>query len=144
MNVEARATICREIAGPLLVRRTSAINRFTSKQNCPLACDIPRSENPDLKPGDAVFGPLGVQTHTKIPGAFLRKLDPAVAPMNAYLGVLGLTAGLTSWFGVRNVGLVKPGELTTWSDLLKPQFKSLTDTSTRPMSKPVSPDRPRV
>ena len=68
------------------------------------------SGNPDLKPGDAVFGPLGVQTHAKIPGAFLRKLDPAIAPMNAYLGVLGLTAGLTSWFGVRDVGLVKPGE----------------------------------
>jgi len=65
---------------------------------------------PDLKPGDPVFGPLGVQTLVRLPARLLRKLDETVAPMNAYLGVLGLTAGLTSYFGVRNVGAVRPGE----------------------------------
>jgi hypothetical protein len=66
---------------------------------------------PDLKPGDPVFGPLGVQAIAKLPGGFLRKLDEKLAPMDAYLGVLGLTAGLTSYFGVRNVGQVKAGEI---------------------------------
>jgi NADPH-dependent curcumin reductase CurA len=64
----------------------------------------------ELEPGDPVFGPLGVQTLVKLPGAFLQKLDDSRVPLTAYLGALGLTAGLTAYFGVRAVGAVKPGE----------------------------------
>ena len=58
----------------------------------------------------AVFGPLGAQTHAVLPAAFFRKLDEAVAPARAYLGVLGLTTGLTAWVGMKTVGEVGDGD----------------------------------
>lgn len=68
------------------------------------------SGNTSFAPGDGVFGPLGAQTFARVPGAILRKVDEKRAPLTAWLGVLGLTAGVTSYFGVREVGCVKPGE----------------------------------
>jgi DNA-binding NarL/FixJ family response regulator len=43
--VAACAIVGLETNGTLIVQRTMAINRFTSKQYCVLASDIPRSEN---------------------------------------------------------------------------------------------------
>jgi NADPH-dependent curcumin reductase CurA len=64
----------------------------------------------ELKPGDPVFGPVGIQTLAKLSGPGVRKVDEKRAPLTAYLGALGLTAGLTSYFGMRDVGAVKAGE----------------------------------
>ncbi len=64
---------------------------------------------PGLAVGDVVTGPLGAQTHPLLPAAMLQKVDPAVPP-SAWLGVLGLTTGVTAYFGIREVAQVKPGE----------------------------------
>lgn len=63
-----------------------------------------------LVAGDHVFGPLGSQTHSVMPGGFMRKLDLSIAPPNVWLGALGLTTGLTAYFGIIEVGRVKAGE----------------------------------
>jgi NADPH-dependent curcumin reductase CurA len=62
-----------------------------------------------LAPGDAVFGPLGAQSHLLMPAAALRKLDATDVPPRAYLGALGLTTGLTAWAGMVRVGEVHEG-----------------------------------
>jgi NADPH-dependent curcumin reductase len=68
------------------------------------------SNTDGLEPGDHVFGPLGAQTVATLPGAALRKLDVSSVPPTTYLGVLGLTTGMTAYFGIFDVGAVKTGE----------------------------------
>ena len=63
-----------------------------------------------LEPGDHVFGPLGAQTIAALPGGALRKLDVISVPPTAYLGALGLTTGMTAYFGIIEVGAVKAGD----------------------------------
>lgn len=62
------------------------------------------SADPSLKVGDAVFGPVGAQSHLLAPAAMLRKLDLGNLPARSYLGVLGLTTGITAWVGLVSVG----------------------------------------
>jgi NADPH-dependent curcumin reductase CurA len=64
----------------------------------------------ELQVGDEVFGPLGAQTEVVLPAAALRRLDTSAVPATAYLGALGLTTGLTAYFGVLEVGRVQPGD----------------------------------
>jgi NADPH-dependent curcumin reductase CurA len=68
------------------------------------------STSPDFAPGDGVFAPLGAQTRALLPAAMVQKVDEKQAPLQAYLGVLGMTTGLTAYFGMREVGAVKPGD----------------------------------
>jgi NADPH-dependent curcumin reductase CurA len=60
--------------------------------------------------GDHVFGPLCSQTHAVMPAFTMKKIDTTVAPASAYLGALGLTTGLTAYFGIVDVGQVKAGD----------------------------------
>ena len=60
--------------------------------------------------GDHVFGPLCSQTHAVMPAFTMKKIDTTIAPASAYLGALGLTTGLTAYFGIVDVGQVKPGD----------------------------------
>ena len=79
----------------------------------PMAIGVGRvleSRSPGLSPGDAVSGPLGAQTHATVPAFLLQKLDEERAPLTAYLGALGVTTGLTAYFGIREVGRVQAGE----------------------------------
>jgi NADPH-dependent curcumin reductase len=69
-----------------------------------------RSTSGDFAPGDQVFGPLAAQTHAALPGAALRRLDTATVAASAYLGALGMTTGLTAYFGVVDVGGVGPSD----------------------------------
>lgn len=62
-----------------------------------------------LVAGDAVSGPLGAQTYGTFPAAALQKVDDAL-PLSTYLGALGLTTGLTAYFGMLHVGAVQEGE----------------------------------
>jgi hypothetical protein len=71
---------------------------------------VRESRAPGLAPGDWVSGPLMAQTAATLPAAMLEKIDLALAPASAHLGVLGLTTGVTAFVGVREVGLVRPGE----------------------------------
>lgn len=63
-----------------------------------------------FEPGDAVYGPLGAQTVATVPGMMIQTVDEKLAPITAYLGVLGMTTGLTAFFGIREVGQVKTGD----------------------------------
>lgn len=63
-----------------------------------------------LTPGDWVSGPLMAQTHAVMPGAMYAKIDTSIAPASAYLGLLGMTTGLTAYFGMVDVGDVREGD----------------------------------
>lgn len=59
--------------------------------------------------GDFVVGMWGVQTFAAIKPDGLRKVDPKLAPLPKYLGVLGMP-GLTAYFGLLDTGAPKAGE----------------------------------
>ena len=59
--------------------------------------------------GDTVVGQLGWQDYAVARGGTLRKLDPALAPPQTALHVLGAT-GLTAYFGLFDVGGARPGD----------------------------------
>jgi len=65
---------------------------------------------PELKVGDPVFGTTLAQTFATLPPMMIEKADVSDVPLTAYLGALGGTSGLTAYFGIRDVGAVKPGE----------------------------------
>ena len=68
-----------------------------------------------LNQGDAVFGPLGAQTHAQLPGEMYRKLDESEVPARTYLGALGMTTGLTAYAGMIAVGEVTEGDVVVVS-----------------------------
>jgi NADPH-dependent curcumin reductase CurA len=67
------------------------------------------SRHPDFHPGDWVVGRLGWQDYSVAPAAELQKINPATAPLTAYLGCLGST-GITAWIGLVEIGRPKNGE----------------------------------
>jgi NADPH-dependent curcumin reductase CurA len=71
--------------------------------------EVVESNNPAFKPGDTVLGYYGWQQYGVSGGAELRKVDPKLAPVSAYLGVLGMP-GMTAWFGLVDICQPKPGE----------------------------------
>jgi len=68
---------------------------------------VRESRSPDFAEGDAVSGPLGAQEIATLPSLMLAKVDDSL-PLTAHLGILGMTSGMTSYFGVRAVGGVQP------------------------------------
>src|SRR5919106_5180535 len=67
------------------------------------------SNHPDFKPGDAVQGLFGVQEHAVSDGHGVVKVDPALAPLERWIGGLGMP-GWTAYFGLLEVGQPKPDE----------------------------------
>ncbi|MEZ5560576.1 MAG: NADP-dependent oxidoreductase [Pseudomonadales bacterium] len=63
-----------------------------------------------LSAGDWVMGPTMAQTHALMPGALFQTVDVSAAPPSAYLGVLGMTTGLTAYFGLLEVAGVNAGD----------------------------------
>ena len=59
--------------------------------------------------GDHVSGLLGIQEYAIVPGDALQKVDPDVAPLPTWLGVLGMP-GLTAYFGLLDIGRPEPGQ----------------------------------
>ncbi len=61
--------------------------------------------------GTWVAGPTLAQTHAVMPAMAFQPIEPATnLPPSVYLGVLGLTTGITAWVGVSHVGGVKAGD----------------------------------
>jgi NADPH:quinone reductase len=71
--------------------------------------EVIESKGSKLTKGDIVLGNLPWQTEIVTKERYLQKVDPNLAPVTAYLGVLGLT-GLTAYFGLLDIGKPKPGE----------------------------------
>lgn len=67
------------------------------------------SKNPKFAEGDYVCGYEGVQEYGVTDGKMLHKVDPKLAPLSYYLGVLGMP-GMTGYFGLLNTGEPKAGE----------------------------------
>ncbi len=59
--------------------------------------------------GDYVVGHNGVQSYAVSNGTGLHKVDPKLAPLSYYLGVLGMP-GMTGYFGLLKTGAPKAGE----------------------------------
>jgi len=72
-------------------------------------CEVVESRHPGFVPGDLVLSYSGWQTHAVTDGRFLRRLDPAVAPVSTALGVLGMP-GFTAYAGLLQIGRPQPGE----------------------------------
>ena len=71
--------------------------------------EVVRSKADALPEGAFVTGMLGWQDYAVADPKALRRIDPAIAPISAYLGVLGIN-GLSAYFGLLDVGRPKPGE----------------------------------
>jgi N-terminal domain of oxidoreductase len=70
---------------------------------------VVESNSDKLAPGDFVVGMLGVQEQGVAPDSALTKVDTNVAPLETYLGGLGMP-GLTAYFGLTEVGDLKEGD----------------------------------
>ncbi|MSP00308.1 MAG: NADP-dependent oxidoreductase [Acetobacteraceae bacterium] len=60
-------------------------------------------------PGDLVQGRTGWQSHPILRGRETQKLDLSVGSLEDWMGPLG-TSALTAYFGLRDIGALKPGE----------------------------------
>jgi NADPH-dependent curcumin reductase len=72
---------------------------------------VEQSDNPAFAVGDhvsGVFGTTGWQDYAVSDGSDLRVVDPDAAPLEANLGLLGVT-GLTAWVGLTKVLEPEPG-----------------------------------
>lgn len=67
------------------------------------------SKNPGFKEGDEVAGNFGVQQYAISDGKGVRKVDTKFAPLERYLGALGMP-GMTAYFGLLDIGKPKAGE----------------------------------
>ena len=70
---------------------------------------VVESNSDRLVPGDFVVGMLGVQEHGVAPAQALTKVDTGMAPLETFLGGLGMP-GLTAYFGLTEVGELKEGD----------------------------------
>src|SRR5476649_2837657 len=71
--------------------------------------EVIESRNPGFAVGDTVIGMLNWATSTVHDGKGLRKIDPAAAPLQAWLGVLGMPS-FTAWYGMKHICKPKAGE----------------------------------
>src|SRR5262245_36195165 len=71
--------------------------------------EVVESKNSRFAKGDVVIGMLNWATHTLHDGKGLRKIDPALAPLSAHLGLLGMPS-FTAWYGMKHICKPKAGE----------------------------------
>ncbi|HUQ29289.1 MAG TPA: NADP-dependent oxidoreductase [Usitatibacter sp.] len=67
------------------------------------------SKHPAFKEGDEVAGSFGVQQYAISDGKGVRKVDTRFAPLERYLGALGMP-GMTAYFGLLDIGKPKEGD----------------------------------
>ena len=61
--------------------------------------------------GQAVRGNFGAQTLATRPVRAIERIDDSRAPINAYLGALGGSTGVTAWIGMRCVAIPASGDV---------------------------------
>lgn len=74
-----------------------------------IIAEVTESRNPNFKVGDHVSARLDWKELQLSDGNGLLKVDGSVAPLSAYLGILGMT-GLTAYLGLTEIGKPKAGE----------------------------------
>jgi NADPH-dependent curcumin reductase len=70
---------------------------------------VVESRNPRFKVGDPVIAQFGWQLFGLSDGKRVRKVDTSVAPLSAYLGVLGMP-GVTAWYGLKTICRPRAGQ----------------------------------
>ena len=69
------------------------------------------SKSKKFSEGDIVSGPLSAQSYTTLNSDFFEKVtNPEIDPFTQ-IGVLGVSTGLTSYFGIYDVGKVKKNDI---------------------------------
>lgn len=71
--------------------------------------EVLESRHPGFAPGDHVVAPGGWQSHARLNGGRLRKIDAGELPLSVFLGALG-SPGFTAWAGLRHIGKPAAGE----------------------------------
>ncbi|MEV1074062.1 NADP-dependent oxidoreductase [Micromonospora parva] len=71
--------------------------------------EVVASDAADIAVGTTVQHGLGWREYALLDATAARQVDPGVAPVSAYLSVLGMT-GLTAYAGLLEVAAMKPGE----------------------------------
>jgi hypothetical protein len=71
--------------------------------------EVVQSAHPRLKVGDCVSSMLGWREYFVSNGEGLSAVDRSLAPLSAYLGVLGIP-GFTGWYGLKEIGKPRSGE----------------------------------
>ncbi len=74
-----------------------------------IVAKVTASQNSDFPEDTYVIGMLNWKKEQVHTGKDLKKIDPSLAPVSAYLGVLGLT-GLTAYIALDKIGQLKEGE----------------------------------
>lgn len=74
-----------------------------------VVAEVVESNNSNFRKGDHVAGMLQWKEFQVSKGTGLNKVDKNLAPLSAYLGVLGLT-GLTAYLALDKIGNLKAGE----------------------------------
>ena len=69
--------------------------------------EIVESRHSDLQVGQFVLGNLGWREYWKSDGKNVQVIDPELAPLQAYLGVLGMP-GMTAWVGLHKIAKLQP------------------------------------
>lgn len=71
--------------------------------------EVVRSQNPRFPVGAIVVSNLGWREHVVSSGEGMLPIDRSLAPLSAFLGVLGIP-GFTGWYGLKEIGKPKAGE----------------------------------
>jgi NADPH-dependent curcumin reductase CurA len=71
---------------------------------------VVQTNHPEFAEGTFVLNVSGWRESFLSDGAGLRKVDPDLAPLSAYLGVLGMP-GLTAYVGLLDIGQAREGEI---------------------------------
>jgi NADPH-dependent curcumin reductase CurA len=72
--------------------------------------EVVASRAAGLAEGDAVLHDRGWREYAVLPARHARRVDPDVAPLSAYLGVLGMP-GLTAYVGLLDVASLREGDV---------------------------------
>jgi NADPH-dependent curcumin reductase CurA len=94
-----------------MIDAKSYIEPFELNQPIVSGCvaEVLESKSSNLKAGDFVTGMMEWKEYQVLNTDNLKKVDPDIAPLSAYLGILGMT-GLTAYFGLTDIGKPKEGE----------------------------------
>jgi hypothetical protein len=70
---------------------------------------VVESKHDGFAVGDKVLGMFGWQDYANSDGAGVRKIDDALVPLTAYLGVAGMP-GVTAWYGLHKIIAPRAGQ----------------------------------